>query len=309
MPNKNEQAPLLKVIAAFAIIYIVWGSTYFFIQAAEVSFPPFMLGALRFTIAGIIMLVWCALRKEKLFHPPILKTAFIAGNILLFAGTGSVIWAEQLLPSSFVAVVVSVTPVWIVLFDRRNLKRNLSNYKIIIGVIMGVIGVALLLGEKVLENLKAPHNGQLIISLLVIVAGNICWAYGSLYSKYYTTGNASVNAAWQMAAAGLTFIIIAFLNGEVSHFNWGNVQTKAWSSLIYLVVMGSLLGYSAYIWLLDVRPATQVSTNSYVNPVVAVLLGALFAHEKITSIQIYALAIILLSVFIINIDKYKKVLH
>lgn len=268
-----------------------------------------MVGALRFSIAGIIMLVWCALRKEKIFHPPILKTAFIAGNILLFAGTGSVIWAEQILPSSFVAVVVSVTPVWIVLFDRRNLKRNLSNYKIIIGVIMGVVGVALLLGEKVLENLKAPHNGPLIISLLVIVAGNISWAYGSLYSKYYTSGNASVNAAWQMIAAGLTFIIIALLNGEISHFNWGTVQPKAWYSLIYLVVMGSLLGYSAYIWLLDVRPATQVSTNSYVNPVVAVLLGALFANEKITGIQIYALAIILLSVFIINIDKYKKIMQ
>jgi drug/metabolite transporter (DMT)-like permease len=309
MQNNKAQAPLLKVIAAFAVIYIVWGSTFFFIQSAEISFPPFILGALRFSIAGIIMLVWCAAKGEKLFQPTLLKNAVIIGNTLLFAGTGSVIWAEQMLPSSFVAVLVSVTPVWIVLLDKRQLKSNLSDIKIIIGVIAGLIGVVLLFGEKVLENLKSPHHDQLIISLVVTIAGNVCWAYGSLYSKYHSTGNASVNAAWQMIAAAVTFYVIALFNGEAVHLNWKAVQSEAWFSLIYLVLMGSILGYSAYIWLLDVRPATQVSTNAYVNPVVAVLLGALFAAEKITGIQMIALAIILLSVFIINLDKYKKVIR
>jgi drug/metabolite transporter (DMT)-like permease len=307
MQNTNDQAPLIKVIAAFAIVYIVWGSTYFFIQAAEISFTPFLLGALRFFASGLILLAWCAIKKEKLFYLPQLRSSFITGNLLLFAGNGAIIWAETNLPSSFVAVLVSATPLWIVLFDRINYHHNFSNKKVIVGVITGFAGVVLLFSEKVLENLHATNNDFLVISLLVVIAGNMCWAAGSLYAKYNSVGNVMVSSAWQMIAAAITFLIIGMCNGEIPNFNWYNVQDSAWFSVLYLVIMGSLLGYSAYIWLLEVRPATQVSTNAYVNPVVAVLLGALFASEKISGIQIAALAIILMSVFIINLDKYKKI--
>jgi drug/metabolite transporter (DMT)-like permease len=306
MQNQTEQAPLAKVIAAFAIVYIVWGSTYFFIQAAEISFTPFLLGALRFFASGLLLLAWCGIKKEKLFYPPQLKSSFITGNLLLFAGNGAIIWAEVNLPSSFVAVLVSATPLWIVLFDRRNYHHNFSNKKVIVGVITGFAGVVLLFSEKVMENLHASNNDFLVISLLVVIAGNMCWAAGSLYAKYNSVGNVMVSSAWQMIAAAITFLIIGMCNGEIPNFNWHTVQSSAWFSVLYLVIMGSLLGYSAYIWLLEVRPATQVSTNAYVNPVVAVLLGALFASEKISVIQIAALAIILMSVFIINLDKYKN---
>ena len=305
MQNNNEQAPLIKVIAAFAIVYIVWGSTYFFIQAAEVSFTPFLLGALRFSVSGLILLVWCAIKGEKLFYLPQLRSSFITGNLLLFAGNGAIIWAETTLPSSFVAVLVSATPLWIVLFDKRSYHHNFSNKKVIVGVITGFAGVVLLFSEKVWENLNATNNSFLVISLLVVFDGNMCWAAGSLYAKYNSVGNVMVSSAWQMMAAAISFIIIGVCNGEIANFNWHDVQGSAWFSVSYLVIMGSLLGYSAYIWLLEVRPATQVSTNAYVNPVVAVLLGALFAAEKISGIQIAALAIILASVFIINLDKYK----
>jgi drug/metabolite transporter (DMT)-like permease len=307
MPDSgNKTAPLATVIIAFAIVYIVWGSTYFFIQASERDFPPFILGVVRFFASGIILLAWCAIKKYKLIYRPQLKTSFIIGNILLFIGNGSIIWAETILPSSFVAVLVSASPLWFVLFDKRNRVANFSNKHILIGIFTGFAGVILLFSENIFFKLSPASAIVEIISLLVIVAGSISWSIGSLYSKYNAEGNTMVGAAWQMIFASVSFFITAYLTGELNHFNVQQVHLRSWLSVIYLITMGSLAGYSAYIWLLQVRPATQVSTNAYVNPVVAVLLGAFFGGELIDGLQIAALVIILSSVFIINFDKYKK---
>lgn len=298
--------PLFLVIIAFAIVYIVWGSTYFFIQVSEKGLPPFLLGAVRFSASGILLLIWCAVRREKLWVRPQIRSAFITGNLLLFLGNGSIIWSEQVLPSSFVAVLVSVVPVWFVLLDGNNRKANFSNSKIIIGIVTGFAGVVLLFGQKLMSNLASANSNFLLINMLVVVAGNICWAIGSLYSKSHSEGSVMVGAAWQMIFAALSFLLLTFLTGEAAHFHIQQVPLSAWLSVLYLVTMGSLAGYSAYIWLLSVRPATQVSTNAYVNPVVAVLLGVFFAGEIITGMQLTALIIILSSVLIINLDKYKK---
>jgi drug/metabolite transporter (DMT)-like permease len=304
--SRNKTAPLATVIIAFAIVYIVWGSTYFFIQASERDFPPFILGVVRFFASGIILLAWCAIKKYKLIYRPQLKASFIIGNILLFIGNGSIIWAETILPSSFVAVLVSASPLWFVLFDKRNRVANFSNKHILIGIFTGFAGVILLFSENIFFKLSPASAIVEIISLLVIVAGSISWSIGSLYSKYNAEGNTMVGAAWQMIFASVSFFITAYLTGELNHFNVQQVHLRSWLSVIYLITMGSLAGYSAYIWLLQVRPATQVSTNAYVNPVVAVLLGAFFGGELIDGLQIAALVIILSSVFIINFDKYKK---
>lgn len=305
MPDtSNKHAPLVTVIIAFAIVYIVWGSTYFFIQASERDFPPFILGAMRFFASGFMLLGWCAIKKYKLVYRPQMKTSFIVGNLLLFIGNGAIIWAEETLPSSFVAVLVSSAPLWIVLFDSRNRKENLSNTKIVLGILTGFLGVVLLSSEKIFSSLFPAAGTLQIISLLVIVAGNISWCIGALYSKYNSSGNTMVGAAWQMIFAAISFLIVAFCTGETSHFQFQQVHIRAWLSIIYLITLGSLAGYSAYIWLLQVRPATHVSTNAYVNPVVAVLLGVFFGGETINGLQIGALILILSSVFIINFDKY-----
>ena len=305
MPDtSNKHAPLVTVIIAFAIVYIVWGSTYFFIQASERDFPPFILGAMRFFASGFMLLGWCAIKKYKLVYRPQMKTSFIVGNLLLFIGNGAIIWAEETLPSSFVAVLVSSAPLWIVLFDSRNRKENLSNTKIVLGILTGFLGVVLLSSEKIFSSLFPAAGTLQIISLVVIVAGNISWCIGALYSKYNSSGNTMVGAAWQMIFAAISFLIVAFCTGETSHFQFQQVHIRAWLSIIYLITLGSLAGYSAYIWLLQVRPATHVSTNAYVNPVVAVLLGVFFGGETINGLQIGALILILSSVFIINFDKY-----
>ena len=299
-------APLVWVIIAFAIVYIVWGSTYYFIQTSETGFPPFLLGAVRFWTSGLLLLLWCLFKKEKLFYRPQLIPAFITGNLLLFIANGSIIWSEVVLPSSFVAVLVSAAPLWFVLLDGKSRKANFSNPKIVIGVITGFAGVVLLFGQKVMASLALTNRSFLILNMLVVIVGNVCWALGSLYSKYNSKGSVIVGAAWQMIAAAISFSVLTLVSGELEQFNIHQVPLSAWLSVLYLVTMGSLAGYSAYIWLLSVRPATQVSTNSYVNPVVAVLLGVFFAGEVMTPLQYGALAIILSSVFIINSDKYKR---
>jgi drug/metabolite transporter (DMT)-like permease len=308
MPGPARIAPTtLMVILAFAVVYIVWGSTYFFIRIAIEDFPPFMMAALRFVIAGGLMLTWCLIKKEKIFDWKNVKPAIISGLLMLFVGTGAVVWSEQFLESSLVAILVSAGPLWFVMLDRRNWKLNLKSKSIILGLLIGFLGVILLFSENVAQALSSTGSISEIVATGLLIVGSIAWAAGSLYSKYKSTGNSNaVNSAWQMLAAGLLFIVLSSLTGEFKGFHWSTVSTRSWLAVIYLVVMGSLIGYSAYVWLLSVRPATQVSTHAYVNPIVAVLLGVLFANEHLSILQITGLAIILVSVLLINLSKYKK---
>jgi drug/metabolite transporter (DMT)-like permease len=302
---KKSASPLLVVIA-FATVYLVWGSTYFFIQRAVEHIPPFILGAIRFLIAGGLLLAWCAIKGEKLFNWAHIKPALVSGLLMLFVGNGAVIWAEQSLASSLVAVLVSSAPIWFVVLDKPKWKENLTSRPTIIGLIVGFIGVILLFSEQTSKALGAG-NGHQVIGLIVLIIGAMAWAGGSLYSKYNSKStSATVNTAWQMLAAGIAFVPGSFINNEWSTFQFASVTTSSWLALLYLITMGSLAGFSAYVWLLQVRSATQVSTYAYVNPVVAVLLGVLFAGEHMTSLQIIGLAVILLSVLLINLAKYRN---
>ncbi|WP_207511286.1 EamA family transporter [Longitalea luteola] len=302
---KRSASPVMVVIA-FATVYLVWGSTYFFIQRAVEHFPPFILGAIRFIIAGGLLLAWGAIRGEKLFNWSHIKPALVSGFLMLFIGNGAVIWAEQSLASSLVAVLVSSAPIWFVVLDKPKWKENLTSRATVMGLIVGFIGVILLFSEQATKAMGAG-NGHQVIGLIVLIIGAMSWAGGSLYSKYKSTStSATVNTSWQMLAAGLAFLPGSFINNEWSSFQLQEVTASSWFSLIYLITMGSLAGFSAYVWLLQVRPATQVSTYAYVNPVVAVLLGVFFAGEHMTILQIAGLAVILLSVLLINLAKYRK---
>lgn len=294
------------VIIAFAIVYIVWGSTYFFIAKAIEHIPPFILGALRFITAGLLLMLWCALRKEKLFNRAQIKHAAITGILLLFIGTGAVIWAEKTLPSSLVGVLIASEAIWLVLLDKANWKSNLTNRNTLIGLIIGFAGVVLLFSESAAKMVSQAGGMAAIAGFIVLIIGTISWAGGSIYSKKNSFGSSTVNSAWQMLAAGVVFIPASIVNNEWATFEWQAVPAQSWLSALYLVVMGSLAGYSAYVWLLSVRPITQVSTHVYVNPVVAVLLGVLFAGEHMSWLQVIGLGIILASVLLINLSKYRQ---
>lgn len=302
----KKEVSTAMVVIAFATVYLVWGSTYFFIQKAVQEIPPFIMGAVRFLASGLLLLLWCVYKKEKLWNPRQIKTAVLSGVLLLFIGNGAVIWAEQKLPSSLVAVLVSAAPLWFVLLDKPKWKENLRSRSILIGLLVGFIGVILLFSEKVTEALSSSGSVAQVIGLLILIIGSMSWAGGSLYSKYKGSGTAIVNTMWQMLAASIAFGIFSLAGNEWTDFQWQSVSAGAWWSVFYLITMGSLAGYSAYVWLLQVRPATQVSTYAYVNPVVAVLLGVCFAGEHMSIIQVAGLAIILTSVLLINLAKQRK---
>ena len=303
----TKTASSFMIILAFATVYIVWGSTYFFIKEAMAGFPPFILGSVRFLLSGIILLGWSIVRGEKTFVAKNIKHAAVSGVLMLFIGTGAVIWVEQYLPSAVVAIMVSSSPIWFVVFDKKNWTQNLHSRATILGLIIGFAGVILLFSEKIFSVFSLVGHHTELIGMALLIIGSMSWAWGSLYSKYKShASSATVASAWQMLAAGVAFIPGIFLFGEQQHFQLQNVSAGAWFSLLYLVFFGSIAGFSAYVWLLKVRPATQVSTHSYVNPLVAVLLGVLFANETVTIIQIVGLVTILVSVLMINLARYRK---
>ena len=321
MPSSsNRPVSTVQVVVAFTILYIVWGSTYFFIRMALVHIPPMLLGGMRFVVSGVLMLLWCVVTKQKIFSWKYMRPAIVSGLLLLFLGNGGLIWSEQYLASSLAAILLAGGPIWFVLLDRSKWRENFRSRETIIGLLVGFAGVILLFGER----LFLASSGELratsgdggavrgagghwqVIALGVLVVSSICWAAGSLYSKYRAAGNPnSVTAGWQMLAAGVAFIPASWGSGELSHFHWQEVTMSSWLAVGYLVTMGSLAGYTAFTWLLQVRSATQVSTHAYVNPVVAVLLGVFFAGEKMSPIQLLGLAIILISVLLINLAKYR----
>lgn len=306
----NEQtAPQIspaKVIAAFAVIYIVWGSTYFFIHIVIQEIPVTIMGTLRFLTAGLIMTGWCLIGGEKLFvWKDILFAAFI-GFLLLFIGNGAVAWSEQFLASSVVAVFLASTPIWFVLLDRSQWKTNFTSLSIVAGLVTGFTGILFLFKENMMSALVGNSNKWEAVSIGVLIVGSVSWVAGSLRAKYKTTSfSGSLNSGWQMVGAGLAYAVTGGLRGDWHGFNWHTVSASAWLALLYLVTMGSLLGYSAYVWLLKVRPATQVSTHAYVNPVVAVLLGVFLGAEQISAMQVAGLGVILSGVLLVNLSKYR----
>ena len=307
--NTKFPASTPLVVIAFATVYIVWGSTYFFIRMAEQGggFPPFLLGAIRFFTAGIVLMGWCVIKGEKIFVWKNMMNAAVVGILLLFVGNGIVIWSEQTLPSAMVAIMVSSAPIWFVLIDKPNWDINFKSKATIVGLIIGFAGVILLFSEQIEGIFKGGSGHSKLPWMLLLMFGSIAWASGSLYAKYkLTTGSASVNTAWQMIIAGVVFVPGSLLRHETDSLHWQNIPANSWYALLYLILFGSIAAYSAYVWLLQVRPATQVSTYAYVNPVIAVILGIFFAGESISLIQIAGLTIILGSVLLINLSKYRK---
>jgi len=319
----------MMVVIAFAIVYIVWGSTYFFIRLSVLHIPPMLVGMLRYLIAGVLLLCWCLIRREPLFGKGVIGPAFVSGFLLLCGGNGILIWTEQYIPSSLAAVLLASGPIWFVLLDRRQWAVNFRSKSTLLGLVVGFVGVLLLFAERLKGgsgsagssrggvvdgsggagsgSAGAAAGGMATVALLVLLIGSISWAAGSLYSKYRSAPvSNSVNAGWQMLLAGLVFLPASLISGEWQGFQFREVPVSSWMAIAYLVTMGSLVGYSAFVWLLQVRPATQVSTHAYVNPVVAVLLGVLFAGESMTRLQLAGLGVILAGVLLINLAKYRK---
>lgn len=292
----------IAVIVAYFLIYVVWGSTYYFIGVCLRDFPPFVLGTLRFVVAGTILLVACKVRGELLFRRGLILKAAVCGIILLFVDQGVIMFAQRYVSSSLVAIMASSTAVWIMLLDVPQWRRNFRSVSTVAGIVLGFIGVAMLYLEQL--NMQRPGGSHYEYGVLLLIGGCISWACGTLYSKYHIRDNGDegglASSAWQMLGAGIVFALCAGLSGDFSRLQLSAVSSVSWLSLSYLIVFGSMMAYTAYIWLLRVRPATEVATHAYVNPVVAIVIGAGLGHENVTLIQLSGLAVILISVMMVN---------
>jgi len=293
------------ILAAFAALYLIWGSTYLAILLAIKTIPPFLMAGTRFFVAGVLLYAWCRMKGQA--QPGRSSTVRIAlsGVLMLFMGTGAVVWVEQYIPSGLAAIIVATVPLWFVILDKREWKFYFSNKWIITGLLIGFAGVLLLFSGQGTEGLM--DDRMQVISFFVLIAGTITWAVGSLYSKYSRMeGSPAMKAALQMIAAGIVSFVFGLLWGEHRDFSWQAVTSESLWALLYLIVFGSLIGYMSYIWLLGVRAASQVGTYAYVNPVVAVFLGWLLAGEAITTLQVVALVVILGGVILVNLFKEKR---
>ena len=294
----------VKVVLAFAAIYIVWGSTFFGVLIALKSFPPFLLSTLRFLIAGLALLIVCWLKKEPFPAAEDIKKNMLYGIFMFMGGVVAVVWAQQFISSSMASIIIT-TPFWFVVLDKKQWHFYFSNKWIISGLIMGLIGVILLLGNKSGREGSGDEATQLL-SILTIIIGSFFWVAGSLHLKYNALKTSSyVNSCIQLLTAGVICTIISFLKHEPQSLTIQSIRLDSVIAIFYLSIMSSLITFMAFIWLIKIQPPAIVSTYSYVNPVVAVLLGWGFAGEHISALQIGALFIILCGVLFVNIPKYR----
>ena len=290
-----------RLIAAFAAVYLVWGSTYLAIHFAVETLPPFLMAGARFAIAGGILLLWARLYAREPAPTPLdWRTGLVSGGLLLVGGNGGVVWAEQRVPSGITALLVAVVPVWMVLLDWIRPRGRRPPALVFIGLALGLGGLALLVGPGTADGTnKADLTGA-----LVLVLASLSWAAGSLYTQHAPKASTGVNgAATQMVAGGALLTLAGTLSGELPHLDLGHATTRSWLGFLYLVTFGSLVGYTAYIYLLGHTTAAKASTYAYVNPVVAVLLGWALAHEAVTQRTVVAAAVILAGVAIITVAR------
>jgi drug/metabolite transporter (DMT)-like permease len=283
----------LKTVGALGIVYVVWGSTYLAIRYAIEGFPPLLSAALRFLAATLLMLGYLAVRRPTALRATRaqLGTAAVSGILLLAGGNGLVTVAEQRVDSGLVALIIACVPLWIVIL--RLLLRDRPGPATALGVLIGLAGVAIIF--------LPGGSGQTDVGFAALaVLAALSWAIGSLLVTLLPVpADPLTLTTVEMAAGGLVLLVGAAAHGEFARFAPGDASASAWFALSYLVVFGSLIAFTAYVWLLGNAPVSIVSTYAYVNPAVAVLLGALIAGERLTGSALAGGLVILAAVALV----------
>ena len=298
---------LFLLIAAFAAVYLIWGSTYIAIKYAIETLPPFLMAGTRFLIAGTALYVAAMFSSD--FEKPRVehwRTSLIVGLLLLLGGNGGVVLAQHYIPSSLAALLVACEPLWIVLLNWLYLRAERPNLKVVVGLILGFVGVWLLIGNTVSFDNGGSSSAQLLGSFLVIGAA-FSWAIGSLYGlRAPVPASPLLASGMQMLAGGAVLFIIGSLNGEWARFNLETVSLNSILAFSYLIVFGSIVAFTAYSWLLKVAPPALVSTYAYVNPVVAVFLGWALASESVSLQMLIGAGVIVAAVALITTNQSSK---
>jgi len=284
------------VLVAFAAVYVVWGSTYLAIRIGIESFPPLILAGFRHFFVGLFL--YPVLRRKTGIKPTGAnwRTAIVAGALLLFVGNGGVSWAEQTVPSGVTALLVATVSLWLVILDWLRPGGVRPAPRVAMGLLMGFAGLALLVGPAHLGGSERVNP----VGAAVLVIASLAWACGSLYSKHGgMPSSPMLGVAMQSFAGGAILLIAAMFAGEFRELHLGAVSMRSWLALVYLVVCGSGIGFSAYLYILQKSTAARVATYAFVNPVVALFLGWLIVGETITLRTILAAAVILTAVILV----------
>lgn len=301
--SSTARAPnSLMVLAAFAAIYLIWGSTYLAIKYAVESVPPFLMTAVRFAIAGAVLYLWSVVRghRDGTTATPVdsrrdWREAFIVGGMLIVGGTALVGWAELSVPSGITSLILATNPLWLVLLEGIG-NRRAPAARVMVGVTVGLVGLAILIGPSVLT----PGTGINLLGAGALALSALTWSAGALYSRRLApSGSRARTTGMQMIAGALLSFVVALALGEHRELSLADITPASLVAIGYLIVAGALVGFSAYLWLMRVSTPSRVATHAYVNPVVAVLLGWAVLGEAVTTRTAVAMVVIVLAVLVI----------
>jgi drug/metabolite transporter (DMT)-like permease len=290
-PVRSAEPGKTRVVLAFAAVYLVWGSTYLAIRYGIETIPPFFMAGTRFLTAGALLYVWTRARGAS--RPTLRQwgSATIIGGLMLLFGNGFVSWSELRVPSGIAALIVGCVPMWMVVLERKRPGARTAT-----GLLLGLAGIALLVGP---EKFAGGERVDLLGAAMLVFA-SFSWALGSLYSRSARLPESKPLAmAMEMLAGGALLFVAGLVKGEASGFDVAAVSSRSLLAVAYLVVFGSLIGFTCYVWLLYVTTPARAATYAYVNPVVAVLLGWLFAGEALSGRTLAAATIIIAAVVMI----------
>jgi drug/metabolite transporter (DMT)-like permease len=286
-----------RLVVAFATIYIIWGSSYLAIRIGIETLPPFLMAGGRFLVAGVLVLILASVRGPVRLTRRDWLHALVVGVLLFAGGNGALVWGEQTVPSGIAALLVACTPMWMVLIDWLRPNGHAQTRWAWAGLILGVIGVATLLGPD-------AFTGQGInpVGAAVILAGSVSWAAGTIYTKRVgKPRSALLGTGTQMVCGGVVLLGLAFALGEHTRFDPGNASVRSLAAVLYLTLIASVVAFTAYTWLIRVTTPARLGTYAYVNPVIAVFLGWAFAAEPLTVRTMIAAAIIVVAVAVITL--------
>jgi drug/metabolite transporter (DMT)-like permease len=289
-----------KILLAFSIIYFVWGSTYLAIRVGVREMPPFLMAGARFTAAGLAMYVWLRLTGVPSPSWRQWRGSIILGSLMFLLDYACLFWAEQRVPSGVSAVILAIIPVNITLMEILFLRTQRLTFRLAMGLVVGIMGVIVLANPRASLG-EAPLDRGGVVALLVASLG---WSVGTIVSRRLVSPESKpMSAAAQMFSGGLQLLLLSALSGEFGQFHFQNISVNAWFSLVYLVIAGSIIGYTAYVWLLHYESPTKVGTYAYVNPVIAVIIGAALGGEVIGKRTMLGTALILIGVVAITTTK------
>jgi drug/metabolite transporter (DMT)-like permease len=296
----SSPPPRRAYLLAFTTVYLVWGSTYLAIRVAVETMPPFALAAVRFALAGALLFAFLRLRGNAWPTPRQWRDAAVSGALLLLGGNGLVTWAEQTIPSGITALLIGSGPVFVVLVEWAWPGGARPSPLTAFATALGFAGVAWLAAPWENTGAGALH----LAGVVAILCACLSWAFGSIYGRHVRDpAPPFVGAAAQMLAGSVALALVAGLRGEFAAWDLAATSPRSWAAFAYLVLLGSLAGYSAFVWLVKHSTAARTATFAYVNPVVAVFLGWLVLDEPVTLRTLAASAVILAAVLLITLAK------